>query len=108
MPKRIRQPSPVLVVWLVALFAAVGAQATPPPPALAFTPSTDGTYDFGAVQPGQSGSQEFTLTNSGGTASAALTIALSGSPAFTTAEDACSATSLGPGKSCGVTVEFSP
>src|SRR5205814_930318 len=51
-------------------------------------------------------SQVFTLTNNGGSASAALTVSISGSPMFTVTSDACSARSLGPGKSCGVVVQF--
>jgi hypothetical protein len=106
---RLIGPLGALVGAALVLFAAAGGEAAPPPPpALAFAPSTYGAFDYGTVQPGESVSQEFTLSNSGGTASGALTIALSGSAAFTTTQDACSATSLGPGKSCTVTVEYAP
>jgi virginiamycin B lyase len=89
------------------LFAPAGALAAALP-ALAFTPSTNGTYDFGAVKVGETVSQTFTLTNSGGSASAAITIALSGSEAFTQTADTCTGTSLGPKKSCIVTVDYTP
>ena len=75
-------------------------------PMLSWTPETNGVYDYGTVPVGQTVSQVFTLTNNGGSASAALTISISGSPMFTVTSDACSATSLGPGKSCGVVVQF--
>ncbi len=77
-------------------------------PSLAFTPSTNGAYDFGMVVACQTASQTFTLTNSGGSASAALTVALTGSAAFTKIADSCTEHSLGPGKSCSVTVAYSP
>jgi virginiamycin B lyase len=75
-------------------------------PMLSWTPETNGVYDYGTVPVGQTVSQLFTLTNHGGSASAALTVSISGSPMFTVTSDACSATSLGPGKSCGVVVQF--
>jgi hypothetical protein len=57
---------------------------------------------------GQTGSQTFTLTNSGGSASGAVTVTLPGSAEFTITADTCTATSLGGGKSCTVTVQFAP
>src|SRR6266536_2866061 len=77
-------------------------------PMLSWTPETNGAYDYGTVPVGQTVSQVFTLTNNGGSASAALTISLSGSPTLTVTSDGCSATSLGPRKSCGVVVQFTP
>ena len=77
-------------------------------PMLTWAPETSGAYDYGTVTVGQPVSQLFTLTNNGGSASAALTISLSGSPSFTVISDGCSATSLGPRKSCGVVVQFAP
>src|SRR6266542_3552007 len=91
----------------VALLMPAAGQAEGEP-ALAFTPSTNGAYDYGTVVVCQTASQTFTLTNSGGSATAALTVALTGSAAFTKTADACTATSLGPGKSCSVTVVYSP
>jgi streptogramin lyase len=75
-------------------------------PILTWAPQASGVYDYGTVPVGQAVSQLFTLTNNGGSASAALTVSISGSPMFTVTSDACSATSLGPGKSCGVVVQF--
>lgn len=75
------------------------------PPSLAFTPSP---YSYGQVTVGQTASQTFTVANSGGSASAALTLSLSGSSAFTVTTDTCTGTSLGPGKSCTVSVQFAP
>lgn len=89
----------VLALW------AGGAAATPGPPALGFSPSP---YDYGSVTVGQTPSQTFTLTNSGRSGSSALQVSLSGSSAFTIMSDTCSATSLGPGKSCAVGVQFAP
>src|SRR6516164_5688852 len=85
--------------------AAAGPAAAGGPPVLAFSPSP---HDYGQVTLGQTASQTFTLANSGGSASAVLTVALSGSAAFTITADSCTATSLGPEKSCTVTVQFAP
>jgi hypothetical protein len=72
---------------------------------LAFSPAANGVHDFG-VDVGRTASQTFTLTNSGRSATGALTIALTGSPAFHTTVDSCTAVSLGPGRSCSVTVGY--
>ena len=88
----------------MTVLAAAGPAAAAAGPALTFTPSP---HDYGTVTPGQTASQTFTLANTGGTASRALTITLTG-PAFTITADTCTATSLGPGKSCTVTVQFAP
>jgi hypothetical protein len=47
------------------------------------------------------------LANSGGSASAALTVTITG-PAFTLLADTCTGISLGPRKSCTVTVDYTP
>jgi outer membrane protein assembly factor BamB len=92
----------------VALLVPASGQAGRAP-ALAWSPTTStGTFDYGAVDVGQTASQTFTLTNSGGSASAALTVALSGSAAFTKTADTCAATSLGPKKTCTVSVQYAP
>ena len=76
---------------------------------LAWTPTTSaGVYDFGAVAPGQSVTKTFTLTNSGGVATSALAMGLTGSSAFTKTADTCLATSIGPKKTCTVTIRFAP
>jgi virginiamycin B lyase len=93
-----------LLATAVILVAVPAGQAGSPP-ALAFTPST---YDYGTVTVGQTASNVFTLANTGGSGTGALSIALTGSAAFTKTADTCSATSLGPGKSCSVTVTYGP
>jgi sugar lactone lactonase YvrE len=95
-----------LLTLTFVLVLTVGAHADDP--VLNWAPGTSGVYDYGALPVGQTVSQLFILTNSGGSASAALTVSISGSPMFTVTSDACSATSLGPGKSCGVVVQFGP
>jgi VCBS repeat-containing protein len=98
-----------LFLPFVALFALVlpaGAVAAGAP-ALSFDPAV---WDYGTLAAGTTASKTFALTNTGGAASAALTVSITGSgaAAFTKTADGCSATSLGPGKSCSVTVEYSP
>lgn len=75
-------------------------------PSISFVPGP--TFGFGQVALGSAATQAFVLTNSGGVATAALTISLTGSSAFTITANTCSATSLGPKKSCSVTVQYSP
>jgi hypothetical protein len=89
------------------LLAATAGQAGGPP-SIDWSPSTGGSFGYGLVGVGHTSSQTFTLTNSGGSASAALTVTLTGSGAFTLAADNCTGTSLGPRKSCDVTVEYAP
>ena len=100
-----------------ALAAALGALALLLPvgagaggqPAIAFTPTTSaGTYDFGTRAADTSLSRSFELKNTGGLATAALTITLTGASAFTKTADSCSARSLGPKKTCSVTVRYGP
>lgn len=75
------------------------------PPVIAFSPPS---HDYGTIDAGTTASKTFTLTNSGGSATGALTISLTGSAAFSVTADTCTATSLGPRKSCSVTVEYAP
>jgi len=89
---------------VVALGSAAGvAAATPRPPALAFTPSP---FDYGQVAAGQAASRTFTLANTGGQATGRLQVRLAGSAAFAITGDTCH--SLAPGKTCSVTVRFTP
>ena len=96
----------VVTASAVLLTAAVGQAGGPP--SLSWSPSTSGGFDFGTVGVGDSHSQTFTLTNSGGSASADLTISLSGPTTFTVTSDGCTGTSLGPRKSCTVTIRYAP
>src|SRR5206468_10309140 len=92
----------------VAMLTPAAAQARVAP-AIDWSPTTNiGTYDYGAVTPGQTASQTFTLTNSGGSATAMLTVVLSPLAAFSMTSDACTGTSLGPNKSCAVVVQYAP
>jgi CHRD domain/Cep192 domain 4 len=97
----------VVVSAVAALVVVVTVQAGGPP-SLDWSPSTGGSFDYGLTGVGKTAAQTFTLSNSGGSASAALSVTLSGPAAFTITEDNCSGTSLGPRKSCTVTVEYAP
>jgi hypothetical protein len=91
---------------VLLLVAAVGQAGGPP--SIGWSPSDSGSFGYGLVAVGHTSSQTFTLSNSGGSASAALTVELSGSPSFAITEDLCTGTSIGPNKSCTVTVEYAP
>lgn len=105
--KSARLPSLVVLALVLLALVPAGAQAKPSSgPTLEFTPSTGGTYDFGAVDASTTASQDFTLTNTRGGAAPALNLTVTGSSAFTITAESCK--SLGPGKSCGVTVEYAP
>lgn len=84
---------------------AVGMASASSGPVLAFTPAP---YNYQEVNDGQTTSQTFALANSGGRASRALTVTITGSAEYTITADTCSGTSLGPGYSCTVTVQFAP
>ena len=88
------------------LLAATAGQAGGAP-SIDWAPSTGGAFAYGLVGVGHTASQTFTLTNSGGSATAKLTITLSGSGAYTITANDCPG-SLGPRKSCDVTVEYAP
>ena len=92
-------------VLVVSASVAGTAMAKAAPPVLAFSPAP---YDYQQITVGQAASQVFTLKNTGGSASADLAVTVPGAAAFTVTADGCSGTSLGPGKSCTVTVRFKP
>jgi Abnormal spindle-like microcephaly-assoc'd, ASPM-SPD-2-Hydin len=100
-------PLVLLVAAAVVLLVPAAGQAGAAP-ALAWSPATNGGYDFGALEAGKTESKTFTLTNSSGSATAELTISLSGSSAVTVTGDKCTGRSLGPKKSCTVSVRFAP
>ncbi|WP_197429921.1 hypothetical protein [Auraticoccus cholistanensis] len=78
-------------------------------PALSWAPSTGtAAYDYGTVDVGSESVQTFTLSNGGGSGTSALKITLGGSSAYSITQDTCSGTSLGPRKSCTVTVTYAP
>src|SRR5947209_7199025 len=107
MGSMIRRAMVVAGTVMVLLGFAVGvASATV---AVSWSPS--GSFDYGTLSAAhRSSSQAFTLTNAGSSATSALKIALttltSRSSAFTKAADTCTGTSLGPKKSCSVTVTY--
>src|SRR5215471_15262778 len=94
--------------FLLGLALLTPANAAKPPPNIAWSPSTNGTFDYGMVNVGQTVSQQFTLTNTGGSATGRLNISLMDSGSFAISSDACTGTALGPAKSCAVTVAFAP
>src|SRR5262249_43404634 len=100
-------PVAVLVGAAVVLLAPAAGQAGGSPN-ISWSPTTSsGTFNFGT----QAGtvSQQFTLTNSAGAAPSALTVTGSRSPGpFTITGAGCTGTSLGPKKSCNVTVRYTP
>lgn len=90
-------------VALVALALLVPTALGGSTPSIAFTP---GSYDYGIVGSAVIVSHTFTLKNTGGSATGALTVSLSGSSGFTKTADTCTAASLGPNKSCNVSVQY--
>jgi hypothetical protein len=92
--------------------SAAVAQATQTA-VLAWSPTTgSGVYDFGTLDSGAGATMSvtFTLSNSGGRSSAMIAANLTNvsGAAFSITADSCSATALGPNKSCQVTVEYAP
>lgn len=90
-------------VAAAAIAVPAAAAAASGGPVLASSPAT---HNYGALAAGQTTATTFTLANTGGSASAALTITLPGSAAFTKTADTCTGTSLGPGKTCTVTITY--
>jgi hypothetical protein len=79
------------------------------PPSLVWSPTTSsGIYNFGTLEAGETKSETFKLTNAGGKASGALTITLPGSAALSITSNECTGRSLGPKKSCSVSVRYTP
>src|SRR5262245_38800709 len=90
------------IVLLAVMGVLVGAPSAPAKvagPNLAFDPAT---VNFGTSP------KAFTLTNSGDTATGAIVVSPGGASNYTLGPDGCTGKSLGPGKSCSVTVSFTP
>ena len=102
-PRRILPAGFLALVFVVLALLAPAPGLASRAPVLAFNLSS---YDFGTRAPNATASQTVTLTNSGGKGTGRLTIALSGSAAFSITAETC--TSLGPRKSCTVTVTYAP
>jgi hypothetical protein len=94
------------VVLAVGYASAAGAAAVPAP-SIAISPAS---YAYPVIAKGSSESKTFVVTNTGGAATAALSVSLSGRSVavFHRTADACTAVSLGPQKSCTVTVVYQP
>ena len=97
----------VAALLLVVLPASAVAGTAPH---IGFAVQAGGATDYGTIDAGTTKTQTFTLTNSGGTATSALKVSLTGSSAFSipTGGDRCTATSLGPKKTCSVSVQYAP
>jgi hypothetical protein len=89
------------------LMGGVLASSAAPPP-VTFSPSSF-NYEQVAVGQTPAPTKTFTLANApGAKATGALTVTVPGSAEFSITADACTGRSLGPGKSCTVTVQFAP
>lgn len=99
---------------VVVLLGLAAGAASARGVAASWSPTTSpGTFSYNSsfsngqpVNPGQTFSQKFALTNSGSSATSALKITLTPSSAFATSHDTCTGTSLGPKKSCSITVSY--
>ena len=104
--RRLAAAAAVAALASAAALAGAGpAAAKPKPPVLTFSPSP---HDYRQVTIGLTASQRFTLANSGGQATGRLKVTLAGAAAFSVTGDRCSGRSLGPGRSCIVSVGFAP
>lgn len=105
--RRVAAAAAVVVLAAGTVAAAGGPAAAanaPVGPVLAFTPAAH--YYWQVSSP--TDSQTFTLANSGGKASGKLAVTVGGAAQFTVTADTCTGTSLKPGRSCTVTVQFAP
>lgn len=98
-----------VAVALVAVAVVVPSAGAGGSPSIAFNPTST---DYGTIDAGTTASKTFALTNSGGTGTGALKVSITSTAgsatAFTTIADTCTAVSLGPRKSCSVTVQYAP
>jgi hypothetical protein len=92
-------------VLLLVGGSAGAASAAAGPAVLDLQPTS---HEFGPVPLGAHEDLTLTLTNTGGRASSGLTVTAAGSPAYAVTADGCSGHTLGPGRSCTVTVRFAP
>lgn len=103
-----RKGASAIALVVVALLA--GALLVPTAlasgvPSIAFSASS---YEYGTIDAGTVASHTFVLTNTGSAATGALSATLSGSSAFAKTADTCTGASIGPKKSCSVTVRYAP
>lgn len=109
----IRRAVVVTSAVMIVSGAAAGVASASGAPVLTWSPTTSaGTFAYNppVVTVGSSKSQTFTLKNAGGVATSMLTITLTGSAAFSipSGGNGCAGTSLGPNKTCQVTVVYKP
>jgi hypothetical protein len=100
----------LLSVSGLLLLPATG-EASLTPPNLVWSPTTGlASYDYGTLDAGAGATSNvtFTLKNKGGMSSGVLTATLTGSSAFAINHDGCTGVSLGPNRSCTVTVTYAP
>jgi hypothetical protein len=100
-----RRRLPVLVAVAIVAFTVISSAGAGGAPSIAFRPSSN---VYGPIGSGTTASKTFTLTNSGGVATGALKVSLTGASAFSKTADTCTAASLGPKKTCSVTVQYAP
>jgi hypothetical protein len=110
MKKYFAAATALAAVAVIALVLPTAGQATSPASIAWTAPPNSGSYDFGAVTLGQTVSQTFTLSNTGNSATGVLSVSLSGAgaAAFSITLNTCKAAPLGKGKSCAVTVRYTP
>jgi predicted outer membrane repeat protein len=105
------------VVPLALLGVLAGPALAANSPAVTFSTSGGTAGQFGTVDPaGNPYSQTITLTNTGGSATSSLTLSVGPDPASPSTppatfrikpgSDACTGSSLGPNKSCQVTIQY--
>jgi uncharacterized protein (UPF0147 family) len=101
----------VTAAGTAAVSSTLTGTGAPGTPVLTLTPAT---YDFGAVQPGNTPTTTLTLKNTG-TANAAPTVSLyqkvsndPNNPLSSFSETSNCPASLAPGASCGIVVTFNP
>ena len=106
---RIKRAAVIAGTAAVVLGSAAGVASASGAPVLAWSAPgvSAGAFSYGTVAGGSTTPHTFTLTNTGGSASAALTVTIAGT-AFGLQADTCTGTSLGPRKSCTVTVAYRP
>ena len=101
--RRVAAAGAAAMLTAAVLVAPEIAAAASAAPALSFSPAP---FNYGQVTVRQPASQTFSLANSGRPATGRLTVTLTGSAAFTITGNTCK--SLAPGKTCRVTVRFTP
>ena len=96
-----------LAAAAAAVIVPAAAAAATAPVVLGWAPTTSpGSYNYGNLIAGQTAAKKFTLTNTGTAGSSALKITWTGPAAFTKTADTCTGTSLGPKKTCTVTITY--